>query len=57
VSIGVENGVLVANDQNTTNGTYVNDVARGRITRTALRDGDVIIVGDHDCLSFQVKFG
>lgn len=57
VWIGVENGILVAIDQNTTNGTYINDVARGRISRTALRDGDVIIVGEPDCLSLQVKFG
>ncbi len=57
MSIGVENGVLVAIDQRTTNGTYVNDVARGRITRTAPRDGEVIIVGEHDCLGFQVKLG
>ena len=57
VWIGLDNGVLVAVDQNTTNGTYVNDVARGRITRTALRDGDVVIVGEPDCLSLQVKLG
>ncbi|HEU4726787.1 MAG TPA: trypsin-like peptidase domain-containing protein [Kofleriaceae bacterium] len=57
VWIGMENGVLVAIDQNTTNGTYINDVARGRITRSALRDGDVIIIGEPDCLSLQVKLG
>lgn len=57
VWIGLENGVLLAVDQNTTNGTYINDVARGRITRHALRDGDVIIVGEPDCLSLQVKLG
>ena len=57
VWIGVENGVIVAIDQNTTNGTYINDVGRGRITRAALRDGDVIIVGEPDCLSLQIKFG
>ncbi|HET7505971.1 MAG TPA: trypsin-like peptidase domain-containing protein [Kofleriaceae bacterium] len=57
VWIGIENGVLVAIDQNTTNGTYINDVARGRITRSALRDGDVIIVGEPDCLSLQVRLG
>ena len=57
VWIGIENGVLVAIDQNTTNGTYINDPARGRIARTALRDGDVIIVGEPDCLSLQVKLG
>jgi hypothetical protein len=57
VWIGLENGILVAVDQNTTNGTYINDLASGRITRSALRDGDVIIVGDPDCLSLQVRIG
>lgn len=57
VWIGLENGVLVAVDQNTTNGTYINDVSRGRIMRAQLRDGDVVIVGEPDCLSLQVRFG
>ena len=57
VWIGLDNGVLVAIDQNTTNGTYINDVSRGRITRSPLRDGDIVIVGEPDCLSLQVKFG
>jgi S1-C subfamily serine protease len=57
VWIGLDNGVLVAIDQNTTNGTYVNDVARGRITRSPLRDGDVVIVGEPDCLSLQIRLG
>ena len=57
VWIGLENGVLVAIDQNTTNGTYINDVARGRITRSPLRDGDVVIVGEPDCLSLQIRLG
>ena len=46
VWIGLEQGRLVAIDQGTTNGTYINDINRGRITRAELRDGDVIIVGD-----------
>src|ERR1043166_848782 len=50
VWIGIENGVLVAIDQNTTNGTYINDVSRGRITRSPLRDGDIVIVGEPDYL-------
>jgi hypothetical protein len=57
VWIGVEQGRLVAIDQGTTNGTYINDVARGRITRQELRDGDVVIVGEPDCLSLQIKLG
>jgi len=55
VWIGVDQGRLVAIDQGTTNGTYVNDVMRGRITRQELRDGDYVIVGDPDCLTLQVK--
>jgi pSer/pThr/pTyr-binding forkhead associated (FHA) protein len=57
VWIGIENGVLVAVDQNTTNGTYINDVSRGRIMRAQLRDGDVVIVSEPDCLSLQVRYG
>ena len=57
VWIGMDQGRLVAIDQGTTNGTYVNDVARGRITRAELRDGDVVIVSEPDCLSLQVKLG
>ncbi|NVB81730.1 MAG: FHA domain-containing protein [Kofleriaceae bacterium] len=57
VWIGMDQGRLVAIDQGTTNGTYINDPRAGRITRQELRDGDVVIVGDPDCLSLQVKLG
>jgi hypothetical protein len=57
VWIGIEQGRLVAIDQGTTNGTYVNDIARGRITRAELRDGDTVIVSEPDCCSLQVKLG
>jgi hypothetical protein len=57
VWIGIEQGRLVAIDQGTTNGTYINDVARGRITKQELRDGDVVIVSEPDCLSLQIKLG
>ncbi len=57
VWIGIDQGRLVAIDQGTTNGTYVNDVARGRITRAELRDGDVVIVSEPDCCSLQVRLG
>ena len=57
VWIGIENGRLVAIDQGTTNGTYINDVTRGRITRAELRDGDQVIVGEPDCCTLQVRLG
>jgi FHA domain-containing protein len=57
VWIGIEQGKLVAIDQGTTNGTYLNDITRGRITRAELRDGDVVIVSEPDCCALQVKLG
>jgi hypothetical protein len=57
VWIGIDQGRLVAIDQGTTNGTYINDITRGRITRAELRDGDVVIVGEPDCCSLQVRLG
>ena len=54
VWIGFDQGKLVAIDQGTTNGTFVNDVQRGRISRAELRNGDTVIVGDPDCLTLQV---
>lgn len=55
VWIGYENGVLVAIDQGTTNGTFVNDVRFGRISKAPLKDGDTIIVSEPDCLSLTLK--
>jgi len=52
-----EEGKLFAIDQQTTNGTFVNDVKRGRISRAELRDGDVVIVADPECCSLSVKLG
>ncbi|MBP9086455.1 MAG: trypsin-like peptidase domain-containing protein [Kofleriaceae bacterium] len=57
VWIGLEHGKVVCVDQGTTNGTFVNDVNRGRISKMELRDGDVVIVAEPDVLSLQIKFG
>ncbi len=56
VWIGIERGQLVCIDQTTTNGTFVNDIQRGRVSRAELRDGDVVIVVDPDLASLQIKF-
>lgn len=55
VWIGYEGGVLVAIDQGTTNGTFVNDVRLGRISKAPLKDGDTVIVSEPDCLSLTLK--
>jgi pSer/pThr/pTyr-binding forkhead associated (FHA) protein len=54
VWIGFQDGVLMAIDQGSTNGTFVNDMGRGRITRTELRHGDTVIVSEPDVLTFHV---
>jgi pSer/pThr/pTyr-binding forkhead associated (FHA) protein len=54
VWIGFQDGVLMAIDQGSTNGTYVNDMGRGRITRTELRHGDTVIVSEPDVLTLNV---
>jgi serine protease Do len=55
VWIGYENGSLVVVDQGTTNGTFVNDVRHGRVSKAQLKDGDIVIVAEPDVLSLQVK--
>ena len=55
VWIGYEQGQLVAIDQGTTNGTFVNDIRYGRISKATLKDGDTVIVSEPDCLSLTLK--
>ena len=57
VWIGWDQGALVAIDQGTKNGTFLNDVRRGPITRVPLQNGDVLIVADPDCLSLTIQVG
>ncbi|MFY9530124.1 MAG: FHA domain-containing protein [Candidatus Acidiferrales bacterium] len=55
--IFTENGHLVIEDLNSLNGTFVNDQ---RIKRSALKDGDVVLVGKHHIVVDQwrnVEFG
>ena len=54
VWIGFQDGVLMAIDQGSTNGTFVNDMGRGRITRVELRHGDNVIVSEPDVLTVHV---
>jgi hypothetical protein len=52
VSIVVEAGRTVVVDPGSTNGTFLNDPARGRVDRRELADGDHIIVADPDVGTF-----
>jgi serine protease Do len=54
VWIGFQDGRLIAVDQGSTNGTFVNDMGRGRITRVELKHGDTVIVSEPDVLTLNV---
>jgi len=51
--IGVRNGRVVIEDQNSRNGTFVNDPRSARVTEQALNSGDVVILGESDVARFE----
>ncbi len=53
VWIGVKNGRVVIEDQNSRNGTFVNDPRSARITETSLNPGDTVILGESDVARFE----
>ena len=55
VWIGVKNGQVVITDQNSRNGTFVNDPKSPRVTETSLKAGDVVILGESDVARFEYR--
>ena len=55
VWIGVKNGQVVITDQNSRNGTFVNDPKSPRVTETSLSAGDVVILGESDVARFEYR--
>jgi serine protease Do len=53
VWIGVKNGQVVIEDQNSRNGTFVNDPRSSRVTETSLNPGDTVILGESDVARFE----
>jgi hypothetical protein len=51
--IGVKNGRVVITDQNSRNGTFVNDPRSARVTEQSLNAGDVVILGESDVARFE----
>ena len=51
--IGVRNGRVVVEDQNSRNGTFVNDPRSARVTETSLNPGDTVILGESDVARFE----
>lgn len=53
--IGVKNGRVIIADQNSRNGTFVNDPKSARVTETSLSAGDVVILGESDVARFEYR--
>jgi S1-C subfamily serine protease len=53
VWIGVRNGRVVIEDQNSRNGTIVNYPKSARVTETSLNAGDTVILGESDVARFE----
>jgi S1-C subfamily serine protease len=53
VWIGVKNDRVVIEDQNSRNGTFVNDPRSARVTETSLNPGDTVILGESDVARFE----
>jgi len=51
--IGVKNGRVVIEDQNSRNGTFVNDPKSARVTELPLNIGDTVILGESDVARFE----
>ncbi len=53
VWIGVKNGRVMIEDQNSRNGTFINDPRSARVTEQSLNSGDVVILGESDVARFE----
>jgi hypothetical protein len=51
--IGVKEGQVKIADQDSRNGTFVNDPRSERVTETTLNDGDTVILGESDVARFE----
>lgn len=53
VWIGVKGGRVVIEDQNSRNGTFINDPRSERVTEQSLNTGDTVILGESDVARFE----
>ena len=51
--IGVRDGLVKIVDQDSRNGTFINDPKSERITETTLNSGDTVILGESDVARFE----
>jgi pSer/pThr/pTyr-binding forkhead associated (FHA) protein len=55
VWIGVREGRVTIVDQDSRNGTFVNDPKSARVKETELNAGDVVILGESDVARFEYQ--
>lgn len=53
--IGVRDGVVTIVDENSRNGTFVNDPKSERVTEATLNSGDTVILGESDVARFEYE--
>jgi hypothetical protein len=53
--IGVRDGAVVIVDQDSRNGTFVNDPRSERVTEKTLNSGDTVIMGESDVARFEYQ--
>lgn len=53
--IGVKDGLVKIVDQNSRNGTFVNDPKSERVTEATLNTGDTVILGESDVARFEYQ--
>jgi pSer/pThr/pTyr-binding forkhead associated (FHA) protein len=55
VWLGVKDGNVVITDQNSRNGTFVNDPKSARVNEIILKPGDIVILGESDVARFEYR--
>ncbi|MFN2498825.1 MAG: FHA domain-containing protein [Pyrinomonadaceae bacterium] len=53
--IGVRDGVVKIVDQDSRNGTFINDPKTDRVTESKLNSGDTVIMGESDVARFEYR--
>ena len=53
--IGVRDGLVKIEDQDSRNGTFVNDPKSDRVTEATLHSGDTVILGESDVARFEYQ--
>ena len=53
--VGIEEGKVVLRDKKSTNGTYLDDEAKKRVTEKELNPGDTFIIADQSVAKFEFR--